>query len=67
MKINSRWEKVMKTVNYYEFIAILKEIRVRIIIKQVSGGEKYFWSIVPYWKMDNNQRKIMNYGDPKED
>jgi len=67
IKRNSRWEKVMKTIYYYEFIAILENIRVRVIIKQVSDGEKHFWSIIPYWKMGNNRKRIMHYGKPNED
>src|SRR6202044_2354511 len=45
--INSRNESIIKEVDYYEFIAILEEIRMKVIIKEVIGGKKYFWSIIP--------------------
>lgn len=66
--INSRWEKRLVSVYYYEFIAILDQIRVRVIIKQIQGGEKYFWSIIPFWKMDETAKlKLMYNGFPEFD
>ena len=47
VKINSRWENKAVEINYYGFIAIIDEIRIKIIIKEIEGGEKYFWSIIP--------------------
>ena len=41
-KINSRWEYVMKNSTYYEFVAVVKRVRVKVIIKQVENGPKYF-------------------------
>jgi hypothetical protein len=65
---NNRTEMIMKPVAYYEFVAILNDIRVRVIVKQVDGGPKYFWSIIPFWKVNknNNQRKMFN-GNPEVD
>lgn len=65
---NKRTEIVMKPVAYYEFVAILNDIRVRVIVKQVDNGPKYFWSIIPFWKVgkNNNQRKMFN-GNPELD
>ena len=35
-KINSRWEKRLKTVRYYIFIAIIKKrVRVKVVIKEI--------------------------------
>ena len=45
-KVNNRWDKILTDVSYYEFIAIIDDIRVRIIIKQIIGGQRYFWSII---------------------
>src|SRR3989344_4947815 len=53
-KINSRWEQAMIAVKYYEFVAILSDLRVKVIVKQISGGEKYFWSIYPFWRVGKN-------------
>jgi len=72
IKQNSRWEKASRNVTYYEFIAIMdshgSKIRIKIVVKQVEGGEKYFWSLIPFWGIDktNNQR-TMHSGDPEND
>jgi hypothetical protein len=55
-------------VTYYEFIAVLKRNRVRIIVKQVENGQKYFWSIVPFWGMnEETMTRILHNGMPEED
>ncbi|MEK7217509.1 MAG: hypothetical protein AAB374_01725 [Patescibacteria group bacterium] len=67
-KINSRWEHQMKKVTYYEFIAVLKGVRVKVIVKEVEGGEKHFWSIIPFWKLDRaNNKRILHSGNPEAD
>ena len=67
-KTNSRWERVMKDVAYYEFIAVLDSVRVKVIVKEVAGGEKHFWSIIPFWGIDKNtSRRILYSGDPEHD
>ncbi len=68
-KTNSRWERMMKEVIFYEFVAVLKNIRVRVIVKEVQGGEKrYFWSIIPFWGIDKTTRKRILYsGHPEYD
>jgi len=67
-KINSRWEKILTNVTYYEFVAVMDEIRVRVIVKYIDGGENYFWSIIPFWKMDEqNGKRLLHYGKPGED
>jgi len=67
-KTNSRWEKVLTPVSYYEFVAILEGMRVRVIVRNVEGGQKHFWSIIPFWKMDKeNGKRLLHYGKPSED
>ncbi len=67
-KINSRWDRVMKDVIYYEFIAVLDSVRVKVIVKEVAGGEKHFWSIIPFWGIDKSTyRRILHSGDPEHD
>lgn len=65
VNINSRWEKRAVKVFYYGFVAIIDEIRVKVIIKEVQGGEKYFWSIIPCWKQDKSvlNKKILREGN----
>lgn len=68
VRMNSRTEVVLKPVTYYEFIAVVKRNRVRIIVKQIEGGQKYFWSIVPFWGMNEETRvRILHDGVPEED
>lgn len=67
-KTNSRWEKNLKDVTFYEFMAVLKNVRVKIIIKEVLGGGKYFWSVIPFWGIDKtNSKRILHSGDPEHD
>ncbi len=67
-KTNSRWERVMKEVAYYEFIAVLDSVRVKVIVKEVYGSEMYFWSVIPFWGIDKaNSKRILHSGDPEHD
>lgn len=68
IRSHSRTEMKFVQISYFEFIAILENVRVRVIIKQIENGPKYFWSIIPFWKMDKItlKRKMFN-GDPEND
>ena len=67
-KTNSRWEHVLKEVVYYEFIAVLENVRVKVIIKEVQGRQKHFWSIFPFWGIDKKKSKrILHSGDLEYD
>ncbi len=66
IKVNSRWETKMVYVTYYEFISILDNCRIRIILKKVADGPIYFWSIVPYWRQRQNKREMFE-GEPESD
>ena len=58
----------MKEVILYEFIAVLENVRVKVIIKEIEGGEKHFWSIIPYWDIDTiNSRRILHGKDTEND
>src|SRR3989344_1599576 len=72
VKVNSRWEKVMKVTTYYEFIAVMElrgsKIRLKVIVKEVEGGEKFFWSLIPFWGTNKNtNERVMHSGDPEND
>jgi hypothetical protein len=56
VKINSRWESKLFKVCYYGFIAMCKdrEVRVKVIVKEIEGRDPFFWSIIPFWKNDNH-------------
>ncbi len=67
-KTHNRWEKILKDVSFYEFIAVLENVRVKVIVKEVFGGEKHFWSIIPFWKIDRiNSKRILHSGNPEFD
>lgn len=67
-KTNSRWEHVLKDVIFYEFITVLDNVRIKIIVKEVAGGEKHFWSVIPHWRIDKtNSKRILYSGDPEND
>lgn len=61
------WEKVFTDVTYYEFIAVLERKRVKVIVKQFAGGEKFFWTMIPFWRMNKFNRRVLHDGDPETD
>ena len=68
IRMHSRTETVLKLVRYYEFIAVLKRNRVRVIVKQIENGQKFFWSIIPFWGMNKETMgRILHEGIPEED
>ena len=72
-KTNSRWERKKKLVKYYVFIALFidKNIRFKVICKQIEGGEPFFWSVYPSWIKKKNvlgeEKKIFYVGNLEED
>lgn len=66
LKVNGRWEHLLVTVTYYEFIAVIDKCRAKIIVKQINDEKPYFWSIVPFWKVSNRGKKMFE-GDPEDD
>ncbi|MBI4281220.1 hypothetical protein HY625_00180 [Candidatus Uhrbacteria bacterium] len=63
-----RWTHEMKDVTFYEFFAVLDSVRVRVIVKQVFGGEKHFYSVIPFWGIDKNtSTRILHSGNPEHD
>ena len=72
VQTNSRWEKVLKIITYYEFISVMEShnsrVRVKVIVKEVGGREKFFWSLIPFWGVDKiTGRRIMHSGNPEND
>jgi len=67
-KTHSRWEQVLKDVTFYEFIAVLDTVRIKVIVKEVVAGERHFWSVIPFWGIDTaNHRRILHSGNPAFD
>jgi len=68
LKTNKKWENILKSVTYYEFVAVIKRNRVKIIVKQIDDGKKVFWSIIPFWRMSKEtMTRILHDGNPEED
>jgi len=61
------WESVFTNVTYYEFIAVLEHKRVKVIVKQFLGGEKFFWTMIPYWRMNTFNKRVLHDGNPEVD
>jgi hypothetical protein len=67
-RIHSRTDTVMKEATYYEFVAVMEKVRAKIIVKQVAGGQRVFWSIIPFWGIDKKtQKRKLHSGYPAED
>lgn len=68
VRVNSRTDTVLKLVNYFEFIAVIKRNRIKVIVKQIDGGNLFFWSIIPFWGMNKNtMSRILHEGSLEED
>jgi hypothetical protein len=70
-KKDGSWQRILKLTTYYEFIAIMEshgsKVRVKVIVKQIDGGERFFLSIIPFWGVDKKGDRIMHSGDPEND
>ncbi len=68
IRIHNRTDNILRHVSYYEFIALIKRDRVKVIVKQIENGQKFFFSIIPYWGMDENTKtRLFHDGLPEED
>ena len=72
VKNKNKWGKVMKLTTYYEFIAVMEshgsKIRVKVIVKQIEGGEKFFLSIIPFWGINKiTGERVLHNGNPEND
>jgi len=65
---NQRNERILVDAMYYEFVAVIDHTRVCVVVKQVGTAQKYFWSVIPFWKINaiNSKRKL-HYGSPEYD
>ncbi|MDD5738498.1 MAG: hypothetical protein PHY72_01020 [Candidatus Pacebacteria bacterium] len=53
--VNIQKKKFKKRVNesvkvkYWGLVAIIKNCRVKVIVRQVGNGQKHFYSVIPAW------------------
>jgi hypothetical protein len=64
---HGRWEKLLVPVTYYEFVSVIEERRFKVIVKQLPGGQCIFWSFTPFWRQNEQGRRVLHDGDPAED
>ena len=64
---HGKWEEVFSPATYYEFVAVLKDRRFKVIIKQLPEGERVFWSLIPFWRQTEEGRRVLHDGDPAHD
>ena len=64
---HGRWDKLLIAVTYYEFVAVLNARRFKVIVKQLPGGERIFWSLIPFWRQDEQGRRLLHSGDLAEE
>ena len=70
VKINKRRDKVLKQSHVWGFIAIMKGMKIKVLVKQQGQGLPKFWSIIPNWRTRKTQegKTFQNYtGNPLED
>lgn len=68
VRVHGRTDTVLKVVIFYEFIAVIKRNRIKVIVKEIDKGEKFFWSLIPFWGMnEQTMQRILHEGNPAED
>jgi len=61
------WGEIFQKIFYYEFIYVHKEkVRIKVIVRKDGHGEYYFYSVIPFWKMGGERKKLFE-GNPEED
>jgi hypothetical protein len=67
-KKHGRWVGSPKSVIYYEFIAVMDRVRTKVIVKHVEGEERYFYSIIPFWRTSEiTKKRILHDGNSEVD
>lgn len=70
-KSHGKWQKILKEVKYFEFIAVIGKARIKVIVRKLgTKGSFTFWSIIPFWKMkevDGKKQRVLHDGNLQED
>ena len=48
-------QKTATTTKYWEFIGLIEQRRIKVIVRQKGNGQKHFWSVIPSWKVVNGE------------
>ena len=63
---HGRWEEAFVPATFYEFVAVLKERRFKVIVRE-SGNERIFWSLIPFWRQTEEGSRVLHNGNLAED
>lgn len=68
VRSSGNWQFAAKDVTYYAFVAILRNVKLKVVIKQIESGQPYFWSVMPFWKSRKDPlyletKKVFHEGD----
>ncbi len=70
VKKYKRKVSVIKQVQYWGLIAIIKDRKIKVILRKIGNGEVHFWSVIPAWvtnkTRDGKFIRTMK-GDPDSD
>jgi len=67
-KKHGRWEKKTREVVYYEFVAVIENVRAKVIVKEITGNPPFFWTIIPFWRMNEvTNARILHDADILKD
>ena len=64
---HGRWEENFVPATFYEFVGVLKERRFKVIVKETEGQERIFWSLIPFWRQNEQGSRILHDGNPAMD
>lgn len=67
---NSKWNKELKLIRYYVFMAIINNALIKVVVREIEGRNKNFYSIIPKWRTETKEgerKRILYTGNPEED
>jgi hypothetical protein len=64
---HGKWEEVFKPATFYEFVAVIKDRRFKVIVKELEGQGKQFWSLIPFWRQNEKGTLLLHDADPSVD
>jgi hypothetical protein len=62
LKSHGTWVNKMKRSLYYEFVAVINNYRIKIVIKEDETGSRSFWSVIPSWRINKNTSRRILHG-----
>jgi len=60
------YEKSQK-IEYFGFIAIINDWKIKVIVKKAENGKPYFLSNIPNWRTNYKRDRLLHKGDMEKD